>query len=240
MSGSAFTVSFWLCTTASHPYLPALVSDKDWNGGETVDVTSHHDFGLTRTSGSERGWAVALSPDGAWAWNIGDGERRLDYRPPAPAHSVADGQWHLLAFSIDPDRGEARLYRDGASVAVYSLAGLTHARSGAAPVAASSIGETDVQIEDLRIEDGVVSPDGIAGRWRQRTGEVIDPGLSSEPVSRLRVMAWNIWHGGRRDGDEAGLPTWMSSPCRRPTARAPTSPPGSVSTTTCAARTCRS
>ncbi|HJP32923.1 MAG TPA: endonuclease/exonuclease/phosphatase family protein [Candidatus Latescibacteria bacterium] len=205
MEPSAFTVSFWLCTTASSSDLPVLVSDKDWNGGDRADVTSHHDFGVTRTSGSEPGWAIALGLDGAWAWNVGDGKNRLDYRPPAPAQMVADGDWHLLAFSVDPTLVEARLYRDGVNVAVYSLAGLTKLHSGEPPTQAAVIGETPVQIEDLRIEPGAESPADIEHRWRQRQVSVSAPRVATARVSRLRVMAWNIWHGGRRDGDGAGL-----------------------------------
>ncbi len=205
MASGAFTVSLWLCTTATSTQLRAIVSDNDWDGGDLTDVTSHHDFGMTRSSGSQAGWTVALSPDGAWVWNVGDGEGRLDYRPPADGGIVADGNWHMLAFSIDPDAAQARLYRDGVNVATYSLSDLGDVRSGADAVAATRIGDSDVQIEDLRIEPGVVDGAQIRQRWQDRAGHRVDEGLSPEPVTSLRVMAWNIWHGGRRDGDEAGL-----------------------------------
>jgi len=205
MTSAAFTVSLWLCTTARSEQLPALVTDKDWGGGTIVDVTSHHDFGLTRTSGDRTGWAIALAPDGTWAWNVGDGENRLDYRPPSLSGMIADGTRHMLAFSVDPAAAEARLYRDGVNVATYSLSGLGSLASGTTAKVSELIDGDQVNIEDLQIVPRVIPADQIQQRWQAGGGTVNDEGLSPSPVRRLRVMAWNIWHGGRRDGNEAGL-----------------------------------
>ncbi|MBT7859880.1 MAG: hypothetical protein HN712_06180 [Gemmatimonadetes bacterium] len=210
MGTAAFTVSLWLSTTATSDSLPALVSDKPWDTGQIVDVTSHHDLGVTRDSGVEPGWAIALDPHGAWVWNAGDGEARVDYRPPIPAGYIADGEWHLLAFSVDQNAAEARLYLDGANVAIFSLAGLGTIRGPSPAVVTEQIGGESVQVKDLCIEDGVVGIEQIRQRWQNRGGpdrgeQAIAEGLASEPVRHLRVMAWNIWHGGRRDGDQDGL-----------------------------------
>ena len=204
MDATAFTVSLWLCTTASSADIPALVSDKDWDTGNLTDVTSNHDLGMTRSSGSDKGWVVALGADGGWVWNVGDGESRLDFRPPPVGAGIADGVWHMLAFSIDPAAAEARLYRDGVNVAVYSLAGLKDVRSGAEPIVSTTVGAKDLQI-DVQIEAFAETAEQIRSRWSLRTGKSIGEALAEQPVDHLRVMAWNIWHGGRRDGDEAGL-----------------------------------
>lgn len=211
MGLTAFSVSLWLSTTASSEQLPALVGDKAWDAGAIVDATSHHDFGLTRDSGVDQGWTIALSPDGAWVWNAGDGVSRVDYRPPAPAGTVADGQWHLLAFTVDPTAAAATLYLDGVTVAIYSLAGIGEVRSGSLPVVASRIGNAQIQIQQLRVEEGVITADELRQRWYDRTGHVVIERMSVEPVSRLRVMAWNIWHGGRRDGNQEGLAATMAA-----------------------------
>jgi len=205
VDSTAFTVSLWLCTTTSSTDLPALVSNKDWDTGSLRSVTSHHDLGMTRSSGSEKGWVVALGPDGDWVWNIGDGESRLDFRPPRVGAGIADGAWHMLAFSVDPVRAEARLYRDGVNVAVYSLAGLEDVSSGTEPIVSTSIGAGDLQIDALQIEAYAETAEQIRRRWFLRTGKSVVEALAQQPVDHLRVMAWNIWHGGRRDGDEAGL-----------------------------------
>jgi endonuclease/exonuclease/phosphatase family metal-dependent hydrolase len=213
MNAASFTVSLWF-SAASHPAdLPALATDKDWESGDLVDVTSNHDLGWTRTSGSDPGWALVLGREGAWQWNAGDGEHRLDYRPPAPAQFVADGNWHLLAFTVDGPAAEARLYRDGASVALFSTAGLGALRSGAP---ARAVEATDRRVVDLRVDDGAATPEEIARRWlagppggaappQELLSSLTSRGLSQERVESLRVMAWNIWHGGRRDGNEEGL-----------------------------------
>lgn len=211
---AAFTVTLWVLTKAeTTDQLPALAADKDWDSGELIDVTSHHEFGWTRTSGEQRGWALALASDGAWQWNVSDGEHRLDYRPPAPAQRIADGTWHQLAFSVDPGVAEARLYRDGLPVAVYSTAGIGPIRSGSEAIISS---RDDVEIAGLRIEDGLLDGEQIARRWLdgpagangardEKLADLVSAGMSDKPVERLRVMAWNIWHGGRRDGNVEGL-----------------------------------
>ena len=128
---NSYSAQLWVRTTCRSDDFPPIATDKAWSGGDIVDYTSHHNFGKSRDTGSLRGWCIALQPSGAWAWNVGDGEHRLDYLPTARRQPINDGEWHHLAFSIDPEDRVAWLYYDGGNVAVYCLAELGDLLSGA-------------------------------------------------------------------------------------------------------------
>ena len=199
---SGIGVLFWVRTEAEADHFPTLLATKDWDGGEIEDRTSHHELGLTRTSGGEVGWAVALQPNGSWAWNLGDGTSRHDYQPTVERQPVNDGRWHLLGFSIDDGAQEARLFHDGREVAVYSLHGLGGWRTETVPDLPPVEFAT---IEDLTVIDRPLRRAEVASAWATRGNAVVEEGLLTEPLAELTVLAWNIWHGGRRDGDEIGL-----------------------------------
>ena len=69
-----FSVEVWVQTKAKNENYPVIASNKDWNSGEIKDFTTNASFGISRTSGSNKGWAIICQPDGSWAWNIGDGK----------------------------------------------------------------------------------------------------------------------------------------------------------------------
>ncbi len=196
----AFTIHLWTRTTThSHTY-PAIASNKNWNSGQIRDYTARDNYGHSRTSGQEPGWAIALQPNGAWAWNIGDGERRLDYQPTPERQRLDDGAWHLLTFSIDPLRREAHLYYDGQQVALYSLTGLQD-NYGAAYQATPS----PVEIEDFTYVGNILTKGKIAALYQERSQRPATPYPIHTPATPLRVLAWNIWNGGREDGTDIGV-----------------------------------
>jgi endonuclease/exonuclease/phosphatase family metal-dependent hydrolase len=202
---SDLSLRVWVLATeaAAETTFPSLVTDKDWDGGALEDFTSHHAFGWSRSTGSEPGWVLALSPEGSWIWNIGDGDARLDYQPTVGRQPVADGRWHCLGFTIEHATAEARLYYDGRCVAVYSLSGMKDCRGAIAPVVSAT---ASCLLEDLVIESGAVWPATVIARaWEERTGGSVDDGMRKERVEDVGLLAWNIWHGGRRDGNSKGL-----------------------------------
>jgi len=212
MSSERLSVSLWVRVTepsVGADYL-ALASDKAWSDGMIEDYTSHHDFGRSRSTGVLPGWVLALTPEGGWTWNLGDGTARLDYRPTVARQAVVDGGWHMLAFTLDRGAQEAWLYYDGQRVSVYSIAGL-----GECLGSVDSAGEAGAgwSVEDVRVTPGVVrDPASIREEFQRRTGDVVPAdGMSQQRVGEVRVLAWNIWHGGRRDGDEAGLEATISA-----------------------------
>lgn len=184
--------------------LPALVTNKDWESGEVRDHTTNNSYGLGRDSGALAGFAVSVLPDGAWTWNAGDGQRRIDHRPEAGDQGIVDGRWHELGFAIDRERGVAHLFHDGRRVALHDLQGVG---SLASPTGGVVLGRPEgFELADLRLEPGVREPAAVAAAFAERFGEDRRP--ASPPAwdgGPLKVLAWNIWHGGRRKGVDEGV-----------------------------------
>lgn len=198
-------VGLWIALESPDRDHRVLLASKDWEAGEVVDRTSNHDLGSSRASASAPGWALWLQPSGAWALALGDGERSVEYRA-SPVQRIDDGGLHHLAFLHHAADRTVHLYRDGRRVAILSTAEL-----GAWPaefdgpswaVARTAEGGPATTFEVVTYGDRAGAPDPGAV-WRARTGEPA-PTVPAASES-LRVLAWNIWHGGRRDGREEGL-----------------------------------
>ena len=120
---SSCTVLLWVRLEGDAKSFPALAANKSWEDGEIVDLISTSNMGITLSTGTGRGWALALQPNGSWHWNLGNGRQRLDYLPTAERQPINDGNWHLLAFTIDRTSNTARLYYDGKNVAIFAING---------------------------------------------------------------------------------------------------------------------
>lgn len=205
-----FTIELWVQTIAINSDYQVIVSNKDWNSGEIKDFTTNHEFGYSRTSGTNVGWAILYQPDGSWAWNIGDGKYRLDYRPTSPRQQINDGEWHQIAFSVNRMRKEARMYFDGKNVAIYNLGELTNLNSKL-PVTLANDGISKDNtasfqgaIDEFSVYNVVLSDDEIAEKYKNLVPAAKFQELSEVRVEKLNLMTWNIWHGGRRHGREIG------------------------------------
>jgi endonuclease/exonuclease/phosphatase family metal-dependent hydrolase len=186
--------------------LPTLAANKDWAAGEIRDYTTNNEYGLGRESGTARGFAISVLPDGAWTWNAGNGTARIDHRPEAADQGVADGRWHEVGFSIDQERGVAHLFHDGRRVAIHDLRGVRDLRSDVDAIRLGAAGAKEMEIDAVRLEPGVLSPDRLTGEFVERFGDDRRPAPRPEWNGRpLRVLAWNIWHGGRRKGRDEGV-----------------------------------
>lgn len=186
------------------PGLPTIASNKLWESGEVLDYTSNNNYGLGRDSGSLPGFALSVLPDGAWTWNVGDGQARLDHRPEAADQGIADGRWHEVGFSVDRAAGVVHLYHDGRRVALHDLQGVGDLNSGKGVVHLGDI--VGLEVSDVRINAGVLLPPEVAADFVAHFGEDRKP--RPHPVwdgRPLKVLAWNIWHGGRRKGVDEGV-----------------------------------
>ena len=208
-AADCFTVQLWVRTMTDQTSFPAIATDKTWNGAPIENFLSRQNCGHSLTSGALPGWCLALQPNGAWAWNIADGEKRLDYLPTSARQSLNDGRWHHLAFSVDRHHQEARLYYDGDNVAIYSLAHLRTCHGDRPPQLGTDpamLGPLiEGTIEEFTLREGIESPEAIAAAWAARNTVRIPTKPNQEPLSEIRVLAWNIWNGGREDGIEAGV-----------------------------------
>ncbi|MEQ6120319.1 LamG-like jellyroll fold domain-containing protein [Reichenbachiella sp. MALMAid0571] len=209
-NGNDFSVEVWVQTKAKNEDYPVIASNKDWNSGEIKDFTTNSSFGISRTSGSNKGWAIVCQPDGSWAWNIGDGKNRLDYRPTSPRQQINDGEWHQIVFSIDRAAKEGRMYFDGRNVAIYNLGNISDFNSMLAVCLGNDANGNNNKpsfegaIDEFSVYDIVVSSEEVARKYKQFVLAAKLPELSDKRIDKLNLMAWNIWHGGRRHGREIG------------------------------------
>ena len=169
---------------------------------------------LTSDYSGNPGWQIRTQSNGAWALYVSDGKVLYEYIPTARRQKINDGKWHQIAFSYNRDNQELWMYFDGDNVAIYNLSGLGSMESQFATV----IGGADEKWEY-----------GSGGQWYAFNGyldevKIWDHAIEAETVynlyhnlkpleqrtlpilpSQIKVMAWNIWHGGHRYGDAVGL-----------------------------------
>lgn len=204
LAGS-FTFRMCVKMSSAPKDLPVLAANKAWEDGEVTDYTTNNAYGLGRASGKQAGFAISVLPDGAWTWNAGDGRRRVDHRPEAKDQGIADGQWHEVGFAIDRQHGIAHLYHDGRRVAIHDLQGVGSLQSQQAMLQLGS-NQLDARIGAIRFDAGALTPTAMRTAFVARFGQKRAPAVLPQWHGRpLRVLAWNIWHGGRRKGRDAGV-----------------------------------
>lgn len=205
-----FSVEIWVQTKKAHEQFEVIATNKDWNSGEIKDFTTNHEFGFSRTSGKNKGWAIVCQPDGSWAWNIGDGTNRLDYRPTAPRQKINDNEWHQIVFTINREKEEARMYFDGRNVAIYNIAGIKGLDSQLPVCLAndalrkkSALGFNGA-LDEFNVYANVLNAKDVANKYKEFVPAAKINLSNQQQVKELHLMAWNIWHGGRRYGREIG------------------------------------
>ena len=132
------------------------------------------------------------------------------YQATPERQPINDGRWHQIAFTLDRKIEEARLYYDGRNVAIYdtgwlsSIADSNHVVVGG--ILARWHGERESftgYIDEVRMWDHVVDGDEIQASYERIQGiDVIEPTLGDDD---LKVMTFNIWHGGKSHGESVGV-----------------------------------
>ncbi len=187
----AFTIKFWVRSEHQYTHFSSIASNRI-NDGDSIP-----------------GWTLSIQGNGAWQWTLSDGTRSFDYTPTVKRQPINDGRWHQLAFSIDHERQKAWLYYDGMNVAIYHIGELKPLLQGL-PV---SIGSTATErnetkpftglIDEFELWSGVLSKELIQNDYLVNfpSEKPERPNAGNE----LRMMVWNIWHGGREHGDTIGV-----------------------------------
>ncbi len=118
-----FSVAFWM----KHPF-DASASHTTFGGNDGNGVIIGNKDWL---SGTNRGWVLALKPDGGLTFNAADGTVRKDATigDREGVKAISDGFWHHVAVSCDRD-GMATCYLDGKVTATVSLAGMGDVDAG--------------------------------------------------------------------------------------------------------------
>ncbi|MBS0029745.1 endonuclease/exonuclease/phosphatase family protein [Chitinophaga hostae] len=160
------------------------------------------------------GWQIYTQENGAWALIMNDGKNRYDYKPTVQRQGINDGRWHQLLFTVNRDRQELRMYLDGRNRAIYNIAGAGSFDSDLATVAGGSDEKWEYgsnaqwnafngHIDDIKMWDTAISP----GEVQQLYTKYL-PGEAEAPPTvprQLKILSWNIWHGGHRYGQHVGL-----------------------------------
>jgi len=194
-----FSVMLWVKAS------PHLASDYD-----VLSSTSLTDKKL-------KGWRLGVQANGAWRWEA-MGKSRYEYNPTVERQTVKDNKWHLLTFSYSKEKEEVRLYYDGLNTAIYYSPGLDSLNTKelfiggriADPTNSSSAEYRDQwhafngALDQVALFSEVLSPDFIGKQY-----EAYFPALSRKQLSNakdvLKVMNFNIFHGGNETGKEVGV-----------------------------------
>jgi endonuclease/exonuclease/phosphatase family metal-dependent hydrolase len=160
------------------------------------------------------GWVIGSSENGAWYLNLSDGKTRFDYYPMAARQRINDGQWHQITISLDHVKQEAWMFFDGKNVAIYNIGSLKHVYGSTELV----IGGSDEKweygsygqwnafnglLDEVKIWDRPLSSEEVIADYVARTGKIQ---VTDSPEStQIKIIAWNIWHGGHRYGHAVGL-----------------------------------
>ena len=160
------------------------------------------------------GWQLSTGGHGAWSLNLSDGENQYIYEP-TRRQAINDGLWHQIVFTVERPKNEARMYFDGELVAIYNLGSLGDLSNELRTIAGGSDEYFEYGsegqwtafngfLDEVKMWDRVMSAQQVKQEWLgyfpQTSGSA--PQVAPE---QLKVMTWNIWHGGRRYGEQVGV-----------------------------------
>lgn len=162
------------------------VYDRDF----TVEVLFRADqpgrLVCNRESDDEKGWTIGVDESGAWYWSASDGETDYEYRPTAKRQNVLGGSNHKVAFSLRRDAHEVRLFFDRRLVAILNIEGLEGLSTAIGYLPSTAGG-----IASLTVRRQAVSDSDLADELQL-----------PEKRDTFTVLAFNIWHAGKEDGEE--------------------------------------
>ncbi len=154
------------------------------------------------------GWTISTQANGSWRWSVSDGENKFDYSPTVPRQTINDGSWHQIAFSVNRQKQKARLYFDGTNVAIYHIGEIEDITERKPVIIGSDAREEksemfsfNGQIDEFSLWSRILSDEEISEDFNAQPIQEI----TVLPVNHLKMMVWNIWHGGREHGNEVGV-----------------------------------
>ncbi|TCO09887.1 endonuclease/exonuclease/phosphatase family protein [Natronoflexus pectinivorans] len=156
-----------------------------------------------------QGWLFGKTTSGSYRWMLTDGLNEAVYEPTSIRQPIANGEWHLLGYTLDFARKEARVYYNGENVAVFCLQNFNldifkgDIYIGGHPFSTNPIRDAfHGLIDEFTIWSRVLTPEQIKTLCGDKS-QLTRRRRESRPDS-LTIMTWNIWNGGRADGLFAG------------------------------------
>ena len=162
-----------------------------------------------------KGWQLYTQKNGAWALTLNDGKNRFEYKPTAKRQRINDGEWHQITFTVNQDKEEVWMFLDGNNVAIYNTPGIGDFQTDLATVVGGSDEKWEYGsnaqwnsfngfVDEVKIWDREVSPAEIQEQYA-RFYPSADKDKNQIQPQHLKVLAWNIWHGGHRYGEAVGV-----------------------------------
>ena len=161
------------------------------------------------------GWQVYTQSNGAWALHLNDGQGQYSYRPTPQRQRINDGNWHQIVFTVDRAKDEVWMYLDGRNVAIYNTPDL----GGLETELATIIGGSDEKweygsyaqwnafngfVDEVKIWNRVISSQEVHALYAPYFSKKKVPDSVIKP-QHIKVLSWNIWHGGHRYGEVVGV-----------------------------------
>ncbi len=189
----SFTISMW------------IKGEKDFESYNLLDLE------IKYADSTMLNWKFNKQANHTWAWELIKAKKSLDYKPGPSRQLITEG-WTLISMSYDSPKQEVALYYNGNQVAIYSLEGMEPAsevgtiglRIGGEKQ--GDLGEWEVfngYIDDISLYNTNLSSDQIREIFNTYFPSERDLTLS-KTVDSLRVMTYNIWHGGNETGKGIG------------------------------------
>lgn len=188
----SFTISTW------------VKADADFENYNILNLTVRY------SDSTSINWKINKQANHTCAWEVVKADYALDYKP-GPNRQQIVQDWNLLTSSYNADKQEIALYYNDLQVAIYSLEGLVP-KLGAESVILQvggeekgDLGEWETfngTIDDLIIFDYALSKNDIQNyysKFRNKRNQT-----PTHQVDSLRVMTYNIWHGGNETGKSIG------------------------------------
>lgn len=155
------------------------------------------------------GFLIGTQENGSWMVSFWDGKHDpWEYKPTVERQPINDGKWHCIGLTHDAEKQEMRMYYDGKNVAIYCTNGNTNLATGN-PLRLGCINDSQWYsfngsmknfhfIDKVLDEETIKSECGESCTFPQK--EVL-----AQSISNIKIMAFNIYHGGHELGNEVGV-----------------------------------
>lgn len=157
----------------------------------------------------DRGFIIGTQENGSWLVAFSDGEHDpWEYKPTTARQPIADGEWHYIGLTHDSEKQEMRMYYDGKNVAIYYTNGNSNLATNN-PFRVGCIDDSQWHsfngyVDEFCFTDKVLDEESIRTEYCTLTKTVFKDELTAS-VTDIKIMAFNIYHGGHELGQEVGV-----------------------------------
>ena len=160
---------------------------------------------------SEVSWQINKEVNHTWSMQISQGKTVWNYKPSYKNQTICK-DWNLITLSYDAIKNEVSLYYNDRQVAIYSLEGLdlnNKVSSIKLNVGGSYFGEIgewktfNGLLDEVQVFNTALTNADIVHYYQSFKKKSFINSSSTE-IDSLRIMSFNIWHGGNETGKSIG------------------------------------